>query len=109
MGHRRLGGAFLRRASSQTFLQRFEAKAALHWTANRVQALTAGKDYPLAPNKPGVPALLRVLGFLDAEAQLAPNALRSGTIDRRAGSSTSIVLRVVHHFPLFSIGACGMR
>lgn len=77
MPHQRSAFRLLRRAaSSQTFLQRFEAKAALHWTANRVQALTAGKDYPLAPDKPGVPALLRVLGFLDAEAQLAPTALR---------------------------------
>ena len=59
----------------RTYLEKFEEKAAKHWRPEQVRSVTAGKDYALAPDKPGVPVLLRVLGFLDKEARMAPNAL----------------------------------
>ena len=65
----------MRRLSSRTFLERFQDKAARHWTKDRVHGLTSGKDLALSPDKPGVPALLRLLGFLDSEARLVPNSL----------------------------------
>ena len=59
----------------RTYLEKFEEKAAKHWRPEQVRSVTAGKDYALSPDKPGVPVLLRVLGFLDKEARMAPNAL----------------------------------
>ena len=59
----------------RTYLEKFEEKAAKHWRPEQVRSVTAGKDYALSPDKAGVPVLLRVLGFLDKEARMAPNAL----------------------------------
>ena len=53
----------------------FEHRAAAHWTSDRVQWLTNGRDDPLSPDQPGVPALLRVLGVLGEDGALAAGKL----------------------------------
>ena len=66
---REVAGTFGRRAHLST--ASFEARAAAYWTADRIGHLTQGKDLALAPNKPGVAVLLRVIGLLGADGTLS--------------------------------------
>ena len=42
----------------RTYLEKFEEKAAKHWRPEQVRSVTAGKDYALSPDKPGVPGVV---------------------------------------------------
>jgi hypothetical protein len=66
----------LRRRSLSGFASSFDAKVARHWTPERLRWLQGDNDYPLAPQKPGVAPLLRVMGLLSADAQLGTEKLR---------------------------------
>lgn len=54
----------------------FERRAATYWTSDRVQWLTNGKDVALAPDKPGVAPLLRVLGLLSPDGTMSDASMR---------------------------------
>lgn len=50
-------------------LAEFESRASSYWTFDRVQSLSKF-PLPLSPDKPGVPALLRVLGLMNGDATI---------------------------------------
>ena len=53
----------------------FERTASRYWTSDRIGWLRA-QDDPLAPNRPGVAPLLRVLGLLGSDASLSQDKHR---------------------------------
>mmetsp|Transcript_53071 Transcript_53071/g.88123 ORF Transcript_53071/g.88123 Transcript_53071/m.88123 type:complete len:359 (-) Transcript_53071:115-1191(-) len=59
------------------FASGFEERVARFWTAERLHALcTKHAELPLAPNKPGVAPLLRIMGLMGADARISHDSLR---------------------------------
>ncbi|EOD09759.1 hypothetical protein EMIHUDRAFT_105495 [Emiliania huxleyi CCMP1516] len=63
-------------ARASSFAATFAERSARYWTPERLQALSAGRDLPLSPDKPGAAALLRVIGLMGSDGSIGSEAVR---------------------------------